>query len=182
MDWESIEVSKFLSEFQLLIHKTLQRLNIRQNHMDYDDFFQELQIQLLKLRENFECEGTDMEIERYKFTAYASQGLYWHGLNIIRNQSNKGFISVEENDLQWLEQKSDTSIQLSTSELYLEDFFTQAKKRLSDDDYLLLLYISEDQYTMQEIADLMGLSRETIYQRKKRIQQKLQDIKYCLKD
>lgn len=67
------------------------------------------------------------------------------------------------------------------SDLYLEEFFKQAKKRLTDEDYLLLLYLSDGEYTVKDIAALMQVSLSVIYDRKERIQKRLEGIKNCLK-
>ena len=50
MELVSMDINQLLIEFKPLIHKTLQRLNIYFSHMDYDDFFQELQLKLVKMQ------------------------------------------------------------------------------------------------------------------------------------
>ena len=36
---ETFDVNQLLLDFKPLIHRTLQRLNITQRHMDYDDYY-----------------------------------------------------------------------------------------------------------------------------------------------
>ena len=180
MKQNSEYLEKLLIQFQALIHKTMNRLNLRQHDMDYDDLTQELQLHLLTIFESFQGDPLRSEADRYKFTAYAGRGLYWHGLNLLRqNKMNPVHISDNE-EMDWLiEQEGDSDKETQTN-IYIEDFLKQAQGRLSEEDYSLLLHIVEGKYTMDELAGLMGVSRDTIYQRKKKIQQRLLNIKDCL--
>lgn len=63
MDKDSIETSQFLIDFNPLIHKVLQRLHIKKTHMDYEDYFQELQIHLLKIRNRYKVNQRDTDEE-----------------------------------------------------------------------------------------------------------------------
>ena len=176
MKQDSEHLNQLLTEFEPLVHKTMNRLNILQNNIHYEDFTQELQIQLIDIYQSFEGSPLASEIDRYKFTAYAGQGLYWHGLNLLRQDTLETINPTDEAEMDWLMEEEGES----SYSLYIEDFFQQAKRRLAAEDYLLVLYMSEGKYTMNELANLMGVSRDTIYQRKKRIQLRLQDLKECL--
>src|SRR5690625_2553586 len=153
----------------------MNRLNILQNNIHYEDFTQELQIQLIDIYQSFEGSPLASEIDRYKFTAYAGQGVYWHGLNLLRQDTLETSNPTDEAEIDWLMEEEEHSYSL-----YIEDFLKQARRRLTVEDYLLVLYMSEGKYSMNELANLMGVSRDTIYQRKKRIQLRLQDLKECL--
>lgn len=183
MEQEAIEVSRFLVDFKPLIYKTLKRLNIQPRHMDYEDCFQELQIHLLSIRKSYLKSGklADAETERYKFTSYAGQGLYWHGLNLIKKNKKAAFQAIDSKDIEWLNHAQNNKPS-TRSDIVLSDFFCQAKKMLTDEDYLLLLFLADEEYTIDKIAEEMQVSRSTIYQRKSRIQERLQDIKDCLTD
>ena len=64
MTYDALDLNDFLLQFQPLVYKTLNRLNIRSTHMDYDDYFQELQIHLLKIREkSIEAEKSHEKLE-----------------------------------------------------------------------------------------------------------------------
>lgn len=183
MNIGSEDVANFLEEFKPLIYKVLQKLNIQQRHMDYEDFFQELQIQLLKISKSFKSDTSDSEIERYKFLAYADRGLYWYGLNLLRQQQpHHSFETVDEESIDRLALKNDLTAGVAEPNLYTQEFFDLAKKRLSAKEYSLLLQFAKGKYTMQELADEQGVSRDTVYQWKYKIQERLQDIKECLKD
>lgn len=180
MHADSEEYNDLLRQFEPLIHKTIHRLNIHQNHMDYDDFFQELQLQLVKVYQSSQGEPLTNDIERYKFTAYASKGLYWHGINLLKKKDHNSLLTMEDEKLDWLIHQHTEGDLPSESNIHIEDFFKAAQKRLSGADFELLGFIVEDSYTIQELADIFGVSRDTIYQRKKRIRERLSDIKECL--
>lgn len=176
MDLESINTSKLFVQFKPLIHKTLNDLKINKNNMDYEDFYQELQVHLLTIKSTFQGDIFNSDIDRYKFTSYARQGLYWFGLNLIRRDKNLSF-PMDECDLEWMSFENEQSPPEMKTLIYLEEFFQLAKDRLTDEEYLLLLYLSEDIHTVSDIAVIFDVSRDTIYQRKKHIQKKLYNIK-----
>jgi len=182
MNFDSISSEDLLREFEPLIHKTLSRLNIKQNHVDYEDFFQEMQIQLIEIFHKFAGDGGDFEAERFKFTSYAGKGLYWHGINLLHKEEANvdPLMEMDHEQLDWFIQIDEKVKDGLSSSFFIEDFLKQAKEKLSKQDFLLLLYIIEDNNTAQELADIMNVSRDTIYRRKKKIQTKLQDIKECL--
>lgn len=180
MDLESINVSKILIEFKPLIYKTLQRLHIHPQHMNFDDFFQELQIKLVKIYRKFEGDPLRIEADRYQFTAYAGNGLYWRGIDLFKKRSFNTLPIMEDEHLVKMVNEKEMTENWPGRNLILDEFFKKAKERLSESEYLLFTYLAEGQYTMTEIADILAVSRKTIYQRRKNIQRKIQDIKECL--
>jgi len=180
MIYDATEIDDLLKEFEPLIHKTIQRLNIKQNNADYEDFFQELRLQLIKIYCSFDGKPLVEDTERYKFTAYASRGLYWHCVNLLKKEYNTSFQTIEDGKIDWFMQKDKTTKSNFETNIHIEEFFRLAEQRLSKQDYKLLLYLAEEKYTEQELADLMNVSRSTIYQRKKRIKARLSGIKKCL--
>lgn len=172
----------FLDEFKPLIYKTLNTLNISQHHPDYEDFFQEFQIQLLKILHKFQSDSTDLDEINCKFIAYAGQGLYWHGLALLRKKSQQPFQPIGTDQIEWLAHSDITEAGQLESTVGIEEFFDAAKKRLSEKEYLFMMQLIEGKYTMQVIADAYGVSRTTVYKWKEKIQEKLQDLKDCLRD
>lgn len=172
----------FLNQFKPLIHKTLQTLNISQYQNDYDDFFQEFQIQLLKISQKFQYDSIDLDEINCKFLAYAGQGLYWHGLSLLKKKSQQPFQPIGTDQIDTFSLSDVSEIASLESSLETEEFFDGAKNRLSDKEYLFMMQLIEGRYTMQEIADAYGVSRTTIYKWKEKIQMRLQDIKECLTD
>lgn len=172
----------FLKKFKPLIHKCLQQMNIPPQHMDYEDYYQELQIKLLDILAKFKSDTSDVEEKNNKFTAYAGRGLYWHGVDLLRKKQNHSLETTESDKIEYLRnQESSESDDLET-DLYTDDFFRLAKKRLSPEDFTLLIQLAEGKHTMSELAEKHGIVRATVYQRKERIQNRLADIKDCLKD
>lgn len=182
MDMEPEGTSNFLKTFKPLIHKVLNQLNIRQSHMNYEDYYQELQIKLIDILKFFKNDSLDLDEKNCKFVAYAKQGLYWEGLDLLRKDNRRPKKASGSRPIEWLEDRKAVNFDSFDLNLYTEDFFRLAKKRLSSKDFLLLLQLADGQYTMQELADEYGVVRDTIYQWKNRIQERLEDIKDCLKD
>src|SRR5699024_8968834 len=176
----SVHINQLLKDFKPLIHKTMQRLNIHSNHMDYDDFYQELQIKLISIYKSFNGDPLNVTTDSYRFTSYASTGLYWHGLNLLRKENHVTLQLTENEQIDWLAYEEDASNSMFKSDLFIEDFLKQVKSRLTDQEYLLLLYIVEGKYTVLELAELLNVSRDTIYQRKNKIQKRLHGLKECL--
>lgn len=171
-----------LEKFKPLIHKTLQRLNIRQTHMNYDDYYQELQIHLLKILHTFKNKAPNEEEELYLFTGYAGRCLYFHGINLLRKKSFNSLDTTSDENIEWVVQEKDSIFTIDASTLYIKEFLNLAEERLSSNDYSFLVYLVEGKYNMQEIADKFGVSRSVMYERKSQIQKKLRGIKKCLKD
>ena len=114
------------------------------------------------------------------FIAFTTKGLYRHGINMLNKKNKQVFSCTEDEDLEFLSQSAD-AFELH-QEVYLDDFFTQAKKRLSTEDYTLLLYLSDGKYSIRDIAKRMGVSVSVVYERRERIQGRLAGIKKCLTD
>lgn len=183
MDVESINVSKVLVEFKPLVYKTLNRLRIHPNHMNFDDFYQELQIKLVKLYKRFDGDPLNNEVDRYKFTAFAGNGLYWRGIDLFKKKNFSTLPIVEDEHLERMVDSEGEKADSPESNVFLEDFLRQAKLRLTDSEYTLFMYLAEGHYTITEIADLLEVSRGTIYSRRNNMQVKIQDLKeYLTKD
>ncbi|GAA0355540.1 hypothetical protein GCM10008932_05710 [Alkalibacterium iburiense] len=180
MDLDSINASRLLMKYMPLIHKTMNRLNISKKHMLYDDFIQEFQIKLIQLYRSFDGDPINNEADSFKFTAYAGRGLYWRGIDLIRNKSLTSCEPVDDEKLEMLTQEKNITSNVLESNYIIQDFYRKAKEKLSTEDYLLFLYLSDSDYTIQQIAETFGVSRGTIYKRKKKIQSKLEDLKEYL--
>lgn len=182
MSLEELGVHRFLEQFTPLIHRTLQRLSIYPQNMDYEDYYQELQIKLMDILRRFKIDSADLEEVNAKFTAFAGRGLYWHGLDLVRSKKNQSLASFEPDQIERLEDEESREEQQMERKLSTEDFFRLAKKRLSEKDFQLLLQFASGNYRMQDLADEYGVARDTIYQWKNKIQIRLADLKDCLMD
>lgn len=182
MTIDSEGTTLFLNQFEPLIHKTLNSMNIVQNQNDYEDFFQEFQIKLLEISQKFQSEVEDRDIQRYQFVAYAKQGLYWHGLSLLRKKNQQPFQPIEMEQIEWWSDNEVSDIPVQEETLQTKEFMEGAKQRLSEKEYRFMLQLIEGQYTMQEIASIYNVSRTTIYNWKEKIQDRLQDLKKCISD
>lgn len=180
MDLQSINVSKILIEFKPLIHKTLQRLRIHPQHMNFDDFYQELQIKLVELYKTFEGDPLRNEVERYKFTSFAGNGMYWRGIDLFKKRSFNTLPILEDEHLTRMVNEEEVTDNLPEKNVFIEEFFKLAKERLSESEYQLLQYLAEERYSISEIAEIFDVSRGTIYNRKNKMLLKIQDLKECL--
>lgn len=150
--------------------------------MDYEDFLQEFRIHLIDILYMFEGDPLASNEERYKFTAYAGNGLYWHGLNLLKKNKPEILYTTDEDQFDWMIDTKDDLENLLNTNLHIQDFLSEARKRLSYQDYLLLMFIAEGSHSMVEIAEYLEITPSTIYQRKKKIQKRLEGIKGCLED
>lgn len=182
MDDDFEGMTSFFKQFKPLLHKTLNRLSIFSNNMDYEDYYQELQIKLVDILKHFQNDSVDLEEKNSKFVAYAGQGLYWHGLDLIRNKEGNSLGTIESKSLEYLVDGQLFSNSITEGSLNIREFFDLAKKRLSSKDFDFLLQLADGQQTMEELAKDYGVTRATLYQWKKRITFRLVDIKDCLTD
>lgn len=180
MELDSTNMSIFLDQFKPLIHRTLQKINITPQHMDYEDYYQELQIKLLEILQKFKNDTIDINEKNSKFTAYAGQGLYWHAIDLSRMKNNHSLNTIESDKIQWLAEQDSTEYESKEANIYTDDFFYLARERLTEKDYQLLIQLAENRYTMQELADEYGVVRATVYHWKNKIKMRLQDLQDCL--
>lgn len=171
-----------LIEFKPLIYKTLQRLRIHPQHMYFDDFYQELQIKLVQIYRSYDGNPLNKDEDRYKFTAYAGNGLYWRGIDLFKNKNFQTLPIVEDKHLERMVDEVDTTNDSPETNIFLDEFFKHAQTRLSETEFLLFNYLAEGKYNITQIADMMQVSRSTIYKRRHNIQVKIQDIKGYLTD
>lgn len=133
-------------QLQPLIHKTMNGMKIFKNHMDYDDFIQELKIQLIEILHRFDGDSLASDEDRFKFTAYASNGLYWRGLNLLKRNDPELVYDEDESQMDGVTFKDSDLMQALNSNLHIEIFLKQTRKRLTYEDYLLLMFLVEGEY------------------------------------
>lgn len=174
IDYRSLYKSRVLDQFEPLIHKTLSRLFISQTHVNYQDYFQELRIKLLDIEATFD--GDAMGKDRIRFVAYAGQGLKWHLLSILRKNSRQKEVSVE--DITTLAEE--TIMPIESSKAAVLSFLEEIRRRLTLEEYELVLMLCDDTFTIEEIAEYFGIRRQTVYKRRAKIVSKIEDLKYLL--
>lgn len=177
MDLKSINSSKILIQFKPLVYKTLQRLHIMPQHMNYDDYFQELQIKLLDIYQSFDGDPLNIDEDRYKFTAFAGRGLYWRGIDLFKQRSFNTLPILDDEHLTRQMDETSEEVDEAESNIFLEEYYSFAKKRLSDSEYELFKYLASQEFTVTQISKFMKVSRNSIYKKKKLIQGKIYDLK-----
>lgn len=170
----------FLKQFEPLIYKTLHQFNIRPNDMDYDDYFQELQIKLISLLTIFKNDSGDLEEMNSKFVAYAGKGLYWCLLDLLRKKNESQLDAMDQHVLESLIDHGENETVFEESNLFVQDFFELAKNTLSEKDYQFFLQLADGKKNKQELADEYGVSRPTIYHWQEKLSRRLMMIKDCL--
>ena len=186
MDHQYYYHEHLLRLFVPLVYKTLARCNIHSAHIHYDDYWQELRIKLLQIAQNFDGQPLTNDDDRYRFTAYAQRGLYWHLIDLIRRDQRDLARQETPEDLQaFLENLSEPEnihqAPPSIASMYITRFIEQARHHLSEEEYQLFLLLTTEVGTYTEIAEILGITRENLYKRRIQLRRKLRPLKYLLK-
>lgn len=176
MDYHSLYKSLLLKQFEPLLHKTLHRLNIFQGHWHYEDYLQELRLKLLTIDEAFD--GKPLKGDGIRFAAYAGKGLYWHLVNLLRSENQQQEILVE--DISLLSDTKGMLAPLQAGSYALSTFIEGVKQRLDKEELALFYVLADGSYSIHEIAASYGVSRKTIYERKKKLVEKIEELKVLL--
>lgn len=167
MTLEHLEI--LLEQYSRLIHKVLVECG-QYNKPDYEDYYQELSIKLFELAEGYEGDPLGEDADRYRFTAFAKQGL------------KRGLIDMLRKEKFWND--------AMTSPLS-EYIFESEVGKLSIENLLVLMndlrrYLTSGELNLvkgivnginsKELAKCFGVSRKTIAKWKGQIRQKLSEI------
>ena len=167
---------RLLDQFEPLIHKTLYRCQIWADHPHSEDYQQLLRLQLLKIAERFGQDPLD-EAERGRFVHYASQGLYWHLIDLLRQEGRQQAPLVSLDDAQASE-LSAAAGPLSGA----EQFIRAAQRVLGPEELSLFYKLAEGNWSVQSLADYYGVSPRTIHRRRQRLAQQLAPYKDLLQN
>lgn len=176
MDHHSLYKSYLLKQFEPLLHKTLHRLSIFQGHGSYEDYLQELRLKLLAIEAEFD--GKPLKGDGIRFAAYAGKGLYWHLVNLLRSDNRQQEFLVE--DISLVSDLEAPPIPFLEGTHALTTFMEEVNQRLTQEELTLFYTLADGSYTMNEIATGYGVTRKTIYDRKKKLVAKLASLKYLL--
>ena len=173
MDFQSLYRSRVLAQFEPLVHKTLARLFISPRHVSYEDYAQELRLKLLEIEAGFD--GKALGEDRMRFVAFAGRGLYWFLISLLRKE--KKAVSVSFDDI---EAAIECEVPVESSRLELVLFLEEARRRLDAGEFELFQLLMHGEWTVTEIARFYGVQRKAIYRRKKKLVDKLSDLKDLL--
>lgn len=169
----------FFEQYAGIVYGAMKRLGILCTHPDYEDYAQH---GLMKLVEAYETypETVDHTNSRNPFAGYAYQRVRWHLLDLLRKAQKKTehetglpetFDTLYPDDQSPVEE-SQVERELVRSMLSL---LTETEQR-----YLVDLVLH--QLTPTEMAEKYGVSRKTVYTRRKKIGHKLRHFLPVLKN
>lgn len=173
LDFQSLYKSRVLEQFDPLVHKTLARLFISPRHVSYEDYAQELRVKLLEIEASFD--GNALGEDRIRFVAFAGRGLYWFLVSLLRKEKQLNSVSFDD-----IEAAVECEVPVESSRLELMFFMEEARRRLDAAEFELFQLLIDGEWTVTEIARFYKVQRKAIYRRKKKIVEKLSDLKELL--
>ena len=173
MDFHSLYKSRVLEQFEPLVHKTLARVFLSPRHVAYEDYAQELRLKLLEIEASFD--GKALGEDRIRFVAFAGRGLYWFLISLLRKEKTAEMVSFDD-----IEAAVECELPMEAARLELVFFLEEARRRLEPSEFELFQLLSDGEWTVTDIAKFYGVQRKVIYRRKKKIADKLADIKDLL--
>ncbi len=160
---------RILKQFEPLIHNVVHHRGFTPHHAYYHDFCQELRIHLLTLYDQFE--GKPLGDDRYAFVAYAKRGLNWHLGKYLRNFHPERELSLTEIE--------DTAGQIpmtaGEADYSITKLLSDLEKNMEPELYDLLLCLTFENLSVNDIAERFGVNRRTISNRKKRLKIIIED-------
>lgn len=178
MDVRSLHRSRVLAQFERLIHRTLARAQVSQQHMFYEDYAQELRLKLLDIEVGFD--GKALGADRIRFVGFAGRGLYWHLISLLRKEKS---VLPSENVAELLDYGTGKLVCTAPGEAASTGmlvFIEEARRLLSGDEFELFLLLCDGTWSMVELAEYYGVGRQTMYKRKERLAGKLEKLKGLL--
>lgn len=165
----------FFEQYEGVVFGVLKRLNISRNHPDYDDL---AQIGRLKLVDAYETYPDDpwAEESRGQFVGYAFTKIRWGIIDAIRKLANRSEKEQEWNDT--FDLTLPASDQPITDKVLENEWLQEVLQPLSDKEKRLVIDLCIHRLTITAIAEKEGVSRKTIYQRRKKVKEKLQTTRY----
>lgn len=170
-----------LKKFEGIPRKVLARYSHKISRADYDDYLQELRLKLWFLVKKFDgdCLGED----KPRFISYATQGLQWKMIELLRKQSReqKRCICVdwqEDMDSWALENLPwrDPGMSSEERERIEREYLMLASEVLSTSDWEIFQALFQKRALVTELARERGITRQAMYKRVKRIYQSLKEV------
>jgi RNA polymerase sigma factor (sigma-70 family) len=163
---DSNSLVELIELFDPLLKKYAKKLN-------YDDAYYDLRFEFIKTI--YKLNTTNLEnLSEGQIVIYVSKIIYHHYINYSKKtRSHKNTILFSD--------MSDSMISFIDARLLVEDQkknydIEYALRKLNIDDQILINLIFYNDYSIREIAQTYGTSRQAINQEKKRIIQKLNRI------
>lgn len=160
----------FFTQYEGVVFGVLKRLNIYLFNSDYDEYAQIGRINLVNAYQTFPGDPWDEE-QFEPFTSYAFTKIRWKIVDTMRQKARR-----EEREQKWEEHFNHTltSPNKSLSEVILEkEWLEEVLAHLNPPEQQLVIDLCVHRMTMTDIAKKEGVSRKTIYTRRKKVQEKL---------
>lgn len=174
MQASQFKQEELLQRYDALIHRVLSDCYLSPQAIIYQDYYQELRLKLLSIAQDFT--GDALGEDQYRFVAYARQGLRWFLLDLLRQQTPHTNISWED----YLVEDSAALLQQEEMSDNVRAFYQAASYRLTEQEWCVFRLLAMGAYSRQEIAALLSLSTKTISVYKRKIKDKLSDLKELL--
>lgn len=154
-----------------IIYGALKRLNINNWAIEFDDLVQEGRLAFAKAFASY----PDNPRENQKFNCYAYQAVYWRLLDLLRksqmvNSHNDG----ESNDL--LMEIPNSESNCPFERIATIDLMERLVKCCTERERRFIRLCYEENLTGGEIAKQERISRQTVYQIRRKIKEKVQKI------
>ena len=168
-DHYPLDQEQLLARYRLLLHHVLHQYHLLAKDQDYDDYFNELYLHLVRLARDFDGDALS-ESDRFRFVGYAQRGLSWHLGQLLakRSRQAQGLIGNQK-VLHFAEQAG-------ASRPPLDDLVNslQLSQVLSPADYHFLCVAQNEQLSLRAKCQELGICKNTYYARLKRLRQTLQ--------
>lgn len=165
----------FFEQYEGVVFGVLKRMSIHGLHPDYEEFAQIGRMGLVRAYEEF-AEDPAFEEHQGSFVSYAFTKIRWAILDEIRRKTRQ-----REREQVWDESYDATIADEAGdfSKSILEDEWLKSILHLLNaEEKRLVIDLCIYRLTMTEIAKKEGVSRKTIYKRRKNVQSKLFDVVY----
>ena len=87
-DHYPLDQEQLLARYQLLLHHVLHQYHLLAEDQDYDDYYNELYLHLVRLARDFDGDALS-ESDRFRFVGYAQRGLSWHLGQLLAKRSRQ---------------------------------------------------------------------------------------------
>ena len=168
-DHYPLDQEQLLARYRLLLHHVLHQYHLMAKDQDYDDYFNELYLHLVRLAHDFDGDALS-EPDRFRFVGYAQRGLSWHLGQLLakRSRQAQGLIGNQK-VLHFVEQAG-------ASRPPLDDLVNSLllSQVLSPADYHFLCVAQNEQLSLGAKCQELGICKNTYYARLKRLRQTLQ--------
>ena len=168
-DWE--EEVAFCTQYEGIIYKVMKDLHVPRSHAQYEDFLQNGRIKLVEAYVEKSKQANFPE----GFVGFAYRKVRWKLLDLLRKEQRHIERSAHWSD-ELNEVMSDVHTDMGTA-LCESEWVQQIWQALDAEEQRLIYEWAFVGSSVTDIAKKFGISRKTVYERRKKIQLKLTPYK-----